>query len=159
MLVSLKLTADFSRRCPRLATQPPLSATHPHPAPRKNRSPGCETPARSGSQAALPWTVLQLRVEVNHHTRTARAPLACHPRTTRNVVHASLKTSQAGALLVRTLSFGGHVTPRARRHRGRSGRQGCGCLPAYRSYVPTPGSLSVPQRSKSPCDHWHRRRS
>ena len=42
------------------------------------------------------------RVEVNYHPPTARAPLACHPRTTLHVVHASLDASHAGTLLVGT---------------------------------------------------------
>jgi len=159
MLVSLELDADFSRGCARPAMQPPIPTTHPNPQ-HKDRSPANGTPARRESLAALPWTALWLRVEVNHHPPSARAPLASHPPTTLNVVHAPLKASYAGALLVGTRSWSNHdLTPSTRRHRGRSGRLSCGCQQPYRSYAPTPCSRSDPQQSKSPCDHWHRRRS
>ena len=98
MLAFMKPGADFSRGCAHPATRPPISATHP--VTRKNRSPGNRTPARRGSRPELPWTAHYLGVEVNHHTRSARAPLTCHPRTTLNIVHAPFKASHAGALLV-----------------------------------------------------------
>src|SRR5215212_8804449 len=75
---------------------PPLPPTH------KNRSPGSGAPSRCGSCVALPWTAPYLGVEVNHHPPTARAPLACHPRTTLNIVHVPFKASRAGAFLVGT---------------------------------------------------------
>ena len=80
----------------------------PHPAAGKNRSPIARTPARRGSQVALPWTTLSLRVELNHHTPSARAPLACHPGTPQIVVDTPLKASQTGALLVGTPSCSSH---------------------------------------------------
>src|SRR5215216_2029038 len=80
----------------------------PLPPTQKNRSPIPRAPARSGSLAALTWTVLYLRVEVNHHPSGARAPLASHPRTTLNVVDTPLNASQAGALLVGTSSCSSH---------------------------------------------------
>jgi hypothetical protein len=107
MLVSLELDADFSRGCARPAMQPPIPTTHPNPQ-HKDRSPANGTPARRESLAALPWTALWLRVEVNHHPPSARAPLASHPPTTLNVVHAPLKASHAGALLVGTRSWSNH---------------------------------------------------
>src|SRR5215217_2541352 len=108
MLVSLKLMADFSRWCAHPVMQPPIPTTHPHPAARKNRSPGSGAPARCGSCVALPLAALHLRVEVNHNPPSARAPLACHPRITLDVVHTSLEASRAGALLVETCSCIGH---------------------------------------------------
>src|SRR5215208_1221357 len=81
---------------------PPPSAT------QRNRSPTGRTPARRGSHATLPWTALQLRVEVNHYPSGTRAPLAGHPRTALHVVDTSLQASHAGALLVGTCSLGGH---------------------------------------------------
>ena len=82
---------------------PPPSAT------QRNRSPTGRTPARRGSHATLPWTALQLRVEVNHYPSGTRAPLAGHPRTALHVVDTSLQASHAGALLVGTCSLGGHA--------------------------------------------------
>jgi hypothetical protein len=129
-------------------------------ATQRNRSPMARAPARSGSRAALPWRALCLGVEVNHHPPTARASLASHPRTALHVVDITPEASQAGALLVGTRSWSNHdLTLSTRRHRGRIGRLSCGCLLACRSCVPTPDSLSDPQQSKSPCDHWHRRHS
>ena len=108
MLTSSKPGADFSRGCARPAMRPPSSATYPHPASQKNRSPGNGTPARSGSRAGLPWAAIKLRVEVDYHPPSARAPLASHPRTTLHLVHAPLKASQAGAFLVGIPSLGDH---------------------------------------------------
>src|SRR5215207_9416377 len=72
------------------------------------------------------------RVEVNYHPPTARAPLACHPRTTLHVVHASLDASHAGTLLVGTPSRSSHdLMPLARQRRGRIGRLCCGCRLAF----------------------------
>src|SRR5687768_13123359 len=105
MLISVKLAADFSRGCAPQAMQPPISATHPHPETRKNRSSSNWAPARSGSLAALAWTALRLRVDVDHHPSDARAPLAGHPRIALRVIYATLEASHAGALLVGTCSF------------------------------------------------------
>ena len=96
MLVFMKLASDFSRGC--------VHAKHcnrqfPRPTPtppHKDRSPGNGTPAGSRSRAVLPWTALQLRVEVNHHPRSARPPLASYPITTLKVVITPLEASQAG---------------------------------------------------------------
>jgi hypothetical protein len=102
----------FSRGCAHPAMQPPFSATHPHPVTRNNRSPGNGTPARRGSLAALPWRTLQLRVKINHHSPSARAPLACHPHAALNVVHTTLEASHADALLIGTRLCSGHnLTP------------------------------------------------
>ena len=151
MLASLILGADFSRGCARPATQPPISATHPHPATQKNRSPIARAPDRRGSRPELTCTALQLRVDVDQHPSSARAPLAGYPRTTLHVVHTPLKASQAGALLLGTRSWSDHdLTPSTRRHRGRGGRLCCGCRLAFRSCVPTPDSLPVPRRSSPP---------
>src|SRR5215204_4225065 len=106
MLVFMKLASDFSRGCAHPAMQPQFSATHP--VRRKNRSPDNGTPARRASLAVLPGAALSLGVDVHHHPRSARASLASHPRTTRNVVHTPLKASQAVALLVGTCSRSGH---------------------------------------------------
>src|SRR5215218_9361718 len=113
MLAPMKPGADFSRGCAHPAMQPPIPATHPRPATQKNRSPDNGAPARSELLAALPWAALQLGVDVNHHPRSARAPLASHPRTTLNVVDAPLEASHAGALLIGgTRPLGGHeITP------------------------------------------------
>src|SRR5687768_2231139 len=115
------MVADFSRWCVHPTMQPPISATHPHLVTLKNRSLTNETPARRGSQTALTWAALQLRVEVNYHSPTARAPLTSHPRTTLNVVDTPFKASQADAFLVGTPSCSSHdLTPKARQRRGLS---------------------------------------
>jgi hypothetical protein len=78
--------------------------TPKHKGPESNRG----TPARSESLAALPWATLLLGVDVDHHPRGARAPIAGHPRITPCVVHTPLEASQAIALLVGTRSLSGH---------------------------------------------------
>src|SRR5215218_6592868 len=84
----------------------------PLPSTQENLSPIARTPARCGSQAALTSAASGLAVEVDHHTPTARAPLACHPRPTLDVVDTPFKASHAGAFLVGTRSLGGHdLTP------------------------------------------------
>src|SRR5215218_2805803 len=80
----------------------------PPPSNTRNRSPGNGAPTRSKLLAALPWAALYLGVDVNHHPRGTRAPLASHPRTALHVVDAPLEASQAGALLVRSPSRSGH---------------------------------------------------
>ena len=88
------------------------SCDPPPPATHENRSPIAKAPTRCGSHTALPWMALYLGVDVDHHPPTARAPLANHPRIAPQVVHAPLKASHAGALLVGTRSLGGHdLTP------------------------------------------------
>src|ERR671920_1588788 len=75
----------------------------PPPATQTIRSPIAKAPDRSsGSHAALPWTALYRGVEVDHHPRSAPAPLTSYPSTTLNVVHTPLKAPQADALLVGT---------------------------------------------------------
>ena len=136
----------FSRWCAHLAMQPPFSATHPHPAPRENRSPIARAPARRGLLAALQWAALWLRVEVNHHPRSTRAALASHPRTTLHVVHTPLKASQAGALLVgtRSRSVHDHAKSSSTSWSRRSSKLWMSPL-AFHSSVPTPDSLYDPQ--------------
>jgi hypothetical protein len=80
----------------------------PTPPAQKNRSPGDEAPARSGSRAALSWTALWPGVDVNHHPSRARTSLAGHPHIPLRVVHASLDASQASALLIGTRFCSGH---------------------------------------------------
>jgi hypothetical protein len=58
--------------------QPPIPTTHPHPGTQRNRSPIARAPARRGSRAVLPWTALQLRVEVNHHPVPEHRSQATH---------------------------------------------------------------------------------
>src|SRR5829696_5597671 len=108
MLASLKLASDFSRGRAHPVMQPPIPTAHPHPAARKNRSPIARAPARCGSCVALPLAALYLGVEVNHHSPSARAPLASHPRTKLHVVHTPLQASRADALLVGTCTLSGH---------------------------------------------------
>ena len=76
----------------------------PHSAIQENRSPNTGAPARSGSFAALLWTALRLRVDVDHYPHGSRAPLASHPLIALRVVDAPLEASQAGTLLVRVRS-------------------------------------------------------
>src|SRR5215208_434752 len=87
----------FERVC--APNDAPAHSYDPPPPTQENRSPIARAPARSGLLAALPWTAIQFGVEVNHHPPSARAPLACHPRTTLHVVHTPLEASHAGALL------------------------------------------------------------
>src|SRR5215216_5322245 len=87
---------------PRNATAIFRDPPPPHHATQKDRSPSDGAPAGRGLLAALPWAALWPGVEVNHHPPSARAPLACHPRITLDVVHTPRKASHACALLVRT---------------------------------------------------------
>src|SRR5215211_1395192 len=108
MLTPAKMGADSSRQCAHPAMQPPIPTSHPHPSARKNRSPIARAPARCGSCVALLLAALYLGVEVNHHSPSARAPLASHPRTKLHVVHTPLQASRADALLVGTCTLSGH---------------------------------------------------
>ena len=80
----------------------------PPPRNARNRSPANEAPARRESRAALAWSALRRRVDVDHHSRGSRAPLAGYPLIAPCVVHAPIEAPQARTLFVRSRSSGGH---------------------------------------------------
>ena len=62
MLAFLKLVADFSRGCAHPAMQPPIPATHPHPATQENRS----LIARAPALASKHYPLLTIRSAVRY---------------------------------------------------------------------------------------------
>jgi hypothetical protein len=94
ILVSTKPGPDFSKACARPAMQPPISATYPHSATRKDRSLGNRTPTRRGSLAALAWTTMNSVMSATAQGRcyiarrpkmaSSRKPTVSVPRATRH---------------------------------------------------------------------------
>ena len=79
-----KQMPDISRGCAHPARRAPIPKTHPHPTSTKRTgAPAIKGAlARKGSLAALAWTALRLRVDVDHHPSGTRASLAGNPRIT-----------------------------------------------------------------------------